>query len=220
MQGQTLRSVLTSINWSSWSEGMSSAQNRYPGPHEREIIMTALECYCERNSRQWRLTYSAFMYRRSRSGEVDCMWKREAELVSEKGGRDGRGTIEEKDEVLFALFLRNIYWSAHNWRKALICELGAGRVWGGGAKCGPSVYEVASSIMYLNCTDSSRGVYIAYRTFIGMTFTPHSKHLITKKRTVVNPGRASRSRIESTSVVIYVSASCALAAPSTFRTSA
>lgn len=58
MQGQTLRSVLTSINWSSWSEGMSSAQNRYPGPHEREIIMTALECYCERNSRQWRLTLS------------------------------------------------------------------------------------------------------------------------------------------------------------------
>lgn len=64
--------------------------------------------------RWWKLTYPAFMYRRARSGEVDSMWKREFELLSEKGGRDGRGTIEEKYEVLFALFLRNMYWSAHN----------------------------------------------------------------------------------------------------------
>lgn len=54
------------------------------------------------------------MYGRARSGEVDSMWKREFELLSEEGGRDGRGTIEEKYEVLFALFLRNMYWSAHN----------------------------------------------------------------------------------------------------------
>lgn len=42
------------------------------------------------------------------------MRKREFELVSEKSGRDGRGTIEEKYEVLFALFLGSIYWSARN----------------------------------------------------------------------------------------------------------